>query len=82
LATATDDRLHQPQRLAVCEPAAKAHQAALTAGAAAAWLSGSGPTVAAVVDDAHLASVEAALGDTGTVLRPGPDVDGAVVVDS
>ena len=48
---ATQDRLHQPARLAACDMAAKAYQCALDAGAVTAWLSGSGPTVAVVVEE-------------------------------
>jgi homoserine kinase len=80
LARATEDRLHQPQRLATCEPAAKAHEGALAAGAAAAWLSGSGPSVAVVVDDEHRHAVEAVLAESGRVLEPGPDHQGAIPV--
>lgn len=55
LRTATEDRLHQDRRLAVAEPSRVALQAALDAGAWAAWLSGSGPTVAVMcaVDEAE-----------------------------
>ncbi|MEL7210020.1 MAG: homoserine kinase, partial [Actinomycetota bacterium] len=45
----TEDRLHQPQRLAACAPARAAMEAALDHGAAGAWLSGSGPSVAMIV---------------------------------
>ncbi|MDP2292576.1 MAG: homoserine kinase [Actinomycetota bacterium] len=55
LRAATEDRLHQDRRLLAAEPSRVALQAALAAGAWAAWLSGSGPTVAAMcaVDDAE-----------------------------
>jgi homoserine kinase len=55
LAEATRDRLHQPRRLANAEPSRQAIESALAAGAWCAWLSGSGPTVAAMcaVDDAE-----------------------------
>lgn len=46
LAEATADRLHQDVRLAKATPSRVAMQAMLDAGAVAAWLSGSGPTVA------------------------------------
>jgi len=51
----TRDRLHQDIRLAAAEPSRAALEAALEAGAWAAWLSGSGPTVAAMcaVDEAE-----------------------------
>lgn len=55
LRTATQDRVHQDVRLAVAVPSRAALDAALAAGAWAAWLSGSGPTVAAMcaVDEAE-----------------------------
>lgn len=55
LRAATEDRLHQDVRLSAAEPSRAAMQDALAAGAWAAWLSGSGPTVAAMcaVDDAE-----------------------------
>jgi homoserine kinase len=54
LRDATADRLHQPLRFSGAEPSRAACESALTAGAWCAWLSGSGPTVAAMcaVDDA------------------------------
>ena len=47
--------MHQDVRLAAAEPSRAALDAALAAGAWAAWLSGSGPTVAAMcaVDEAE-----------------------------
>lgn len=55
LREATRDRLHQDVRLAAAEPSRRAIEVALEAGAWASWLSGSGPTVAAMcaVDDAE-----------------------------
>jgi homoserine kinase len=50
LGTATQDRLHQDVRLAGIPGAAQALRAARQAGAAAAALSGSGPTVIALID--------------------------------
>ncbi len=54
LRSATQDRLHQDLRLAAVEPSKEALRAALDAGAWCSWLSGSGPTVAAMCpfDDA------------------------------
>ncbi|HNJ98522.1 MAG TPA: hypothetical protein PLV13_10370 [Ilumatobacteraceae bacterium] len=46
LRIATEDRLHQERRLDAAQPSRAALLAALDAGAWAAWLSGSGPTVA------------------------------------
>jgi homoserine kinase len=65
LRTATQDRLHQPQRLAEVPESARALDAALEAGAWAAWLSGSGPTVAALCESADAAGLAAALPGTG-----------------
>jgi homoserine kinase len=45
---ATQDRIHQPSRFAASPASQAAHDAALAAGAWCAWLSGSGPTVAAM----------------------------------
>lgn len=55
LRTATEDRLHQERRLDTAPPSRAALHAALDAGAWAAWLSGSGPTVAVMcaMDDAE-----------------------------
>lgn len=66
LATATEDRLHQQARLAMSPVSAVALDALRSAGVLAAWLSGSGPTVAAFVwpDDAE--RVVAALPADGT----------------
>src|SRR3954463_13014094 len=54
LRSATQDRLHQDVRLAGAEPSRVALATALDAGAWCSWLSGSGPTVAAMCpyDDA------------------------------
>ena len=85
LRTATDDRLHQEARLAGAPETRAAIDAALAAGAAAAWLSGSGPAAAAFVVDDRVDAVVAALPATGrvrvltidevgaTVVRPGDD---------
>ncbi len=80
LRQATEDRLHQPPRFASCPMADAAYRAALDAGAAAAWLSGSGPTVAIVADDGSVGAVSEALGVTGKVLDLAMDVEGAVPV--
>ncbi|MGI9612744.1 MAG: homoserine kinase [Acidimicrobiales bacterium] len=81
LRRATEDRLHQPQRLAQCEVAQKAIQAALDSGAAAAWLSGSGPTVGIVTADDHVESVIAALPPVGRVLDLPVDEVGSIITD-
>lgn len=79
LRTATQDRLHQDLRLASVEPSKEALRIALDAGAWCSWLSGSGPTVAAMCpyDDAdELAARMPADGHT-KVLRI--DHGGAVI---
>jgi homoserine kinase len=79
LRSATQDRLHQDHRLAAAEPSKEALQVALDAGAWCSWLSGSGPTVAAMcpLDEAdHLAAQMPAGGHT-KVLRI--DHGGAVI---
>jgi len=83
LRSATQDRLHQDVRLASAEPSRNALAAALDAGAWCSWLSGSGPTVAAMCpyDDAdELAAAMPADGHTkvlridhgGAVIEPDP----------
>jgi homoserine kinase len=67
LAGATDDRLHQPVRLAGIERATDALDAGVGAGAWCGWLSGSGPTVAFLVDAGLADTVTAALPATGHV---------------
>jgi homoserine kinase len=64
---ATDDRLHQTGRLAQVPDAAAALVAGGAAGAWCGWLSGSGPTVAFLVDSDIAAAVAAALPDSGHV---------------
>ncbi len=78
LGEATQDRLHQPPRLAACEPSARAYETMLTNGASAAWLSGSGPTIAAVVTPDRVAAVTEALCPSGAVLDLPLDQVGAV----
>ncbi|MCE9622166.1 MAG: homoserine kinase [Actinomycetia bacterium] len=65
LRAATEDRIHQDLRLAHAEPSRAALLAALDAGAWAAWLSGSGPSVAVMcaVDEAD--AIAAALPSEG-----------------
>lgn len=76
LRRATEDRLHQPQRLADCTPSRLAIEAALDHGAAAAWLSGSGPSVAVVVPRELDEVAVAGLVDG---LCHGPELDGRVL---
>lgn len=81
LREATRDRLHQPWRLARCAPARKAIEAALDLGAAGAWLSGSGPAIAMLVDDEVADQVADGLPADGAVLRLDVDLIGAVTVE-
>jgi len=78
LGLATEDRLHQPERLAAAPETKQAVESALDAGAHAAWLSGSGPTVAIVVEPGQEQPVIDALPSTGSVITPELDTVGAV----
>ncbi len=62
LRAATEDRIHQPARLAASAPCRAAIDAALAAGAWCSWLSGSGPTVAAMCPVAEADVLAAAMG--------------------
>ena len=79
LRSATQDRLHQDRRLAVAEPSREALEAAIHAGAWCSWLSGSGPTVAAMCpfDDADEIAAQMPDGGHTKVLRI--DHGGAVI---
>jgi homoserine kinase len=79
LRSATQDRLHQSRRLAAAEPSKVALQAALDAGAWCSWLSGSGPTVAAMcpLDDADELAAKMPPDGHTKVLRI--DHEGAVI---
>jgi homoserine kinase len=61
LADATEDRLHQPIRLAAAPASAAALAAGRAAGAWCGWLSGSGPTVAFLCDPVAADAVVAGL---------------------
>lgn len=80
LATAVEDRLHQPVRLARVPDSARAITAARHAGAWAAWLSGSGPTVAALCAPEVADAVAAALPPTGHVKHLSIDHAGVVAL--
>lgn len=80
LRTAVDDRLHQPIRLAAVPDSAAALDAALDAGAWAAWLSGSGPTIAALCDRSAADALAAALPATGHTKVLGIDQAGATLI--
>lgn len=74
LATASLDVLHQPYRAALVPGLADTIDGLRDAGAYAAFLSGAGPTVGAVVDEARVAAcsavMQAFVGPAGTVLAP------------
>lgn len=80
LRRATEDRLHQPIRLSAQPRSAAALEAALGAGAWAAWLSGSGPTVAVMCEPDRVDAVAAALPDDGHTKSLRIDHHGAVVL--
>jgi len=79
LRLATEDRLHQPTRLAQVPGSAAALDAALDAGAWAAWLSGSGPTIAAWCEPARADEIAASLPAGGHVKLLRIDHEGVVV---
>jgi homoserine kinase len=75
---ASHDKLHQDVRLAVVPETKRALRLAVDAGAWAAWLSGSGPTMACLVDPVRAAHVAESLPSGGTVHRLQIDQNGAV----
>jgi homoserine kinase len=79
LRTATEDRLHQDRRLARVPESRAAMEAALTAGAWGAWLSGSGPSVAAFADPERGDEIARALPATGRAVVRAIDDDGATI---
>lgn len=79
LRSATEDRLHQPNRLSHCSPARVAIDTALDCGAWAAWLSGSGPTVAMLAPDDAVEAVVDGLPPGGKVLHLDVDEQGSVI---
>ncbi|MEM8747940.1 MAG: homoserine kinase [Actinomycetota bacterium] len=80
LAGATDDALHQAARLPSIAGAGEALAAGVEAGAWCGWLSGSGPTVAFLVDPDLAGVVGAALPDAGHVKVLSIDVTGVAAV--
>lgn len=82
LDAAREDRLHQGQRLADAPLSLRALDTMIDAGALTGWLSGSGPTVAAMCATESLPAIETALAgdpglaDSGRVLRLGIDTRG------
>lgn len=79
LRTATEDRLHQDVRLAQVPASRAALEAFLDGGALAAWLSGSGPTVAAFVDPADTDRFAALLPAEGDLRVLAVDTTGVAV---
>jgi homoserine kinase len=79
LATATQDRLHQDLRLAASPGSRSALEAMRGAGAWGAWLSGSGPSVAALVDPIDAERITLELPAEGRVLSLSIDNVGTVV---
>jgi homoserine kinase len=79
LRAASEDRLHQDRRLSRARDSRGAIEAALHAGAWCAWLSGSGPSVAAIADPARADRVAAALPATGRSRVMAIDDEGASV---
>jgi len=79
LRLATEDRLHQDVRLARAPASRRALHAALEAGAWCAWLSGSGPTVAALCALDRTDALAAALPGDGHTKQLRIDHAGAVV---
>ncbi len=79
LRVATEDRLHQAQRFQAARPSAEALAAMLDAGAWAAWLSGSGPTVAGWCDPADAERIASSLPTGGSPSVLAIDTRGAVI---
>jgi homoserine kinase len=80
LRTATEDRLHQDARFARSLPSHEALVAALRAGAWCGWLSGSGPSVAALCDPDDAERIAAAYPDGASVKVLTVDQPGATVI--
>jgi len=78
LVDATHDRIHQDVRLAIVPDTKRAMRAAIDAGAWASWLSGSGPTMACIVDPSRSEAVMKALPRGGTAHRLAIDLNGPV----
>ncbi len=77
LSVATSDRLHQNLRFAKSAESKMALQAAVDAGAWCAWLSGSGPTIAAMVDHASAQRIGDAMPANGAKMVLGIAQQGA-----
>lgn len=81
LAIACDDRLHQPYRLQGVPETAAAIETALNAGALAAWLSGSGPTMACMTRPDEAEAVAAALPTDGAHVQILTIAPGVALID-
>jgi homoserine kinase len=79
LRVGTEDRLHQDRRLVSVAPSRLALQAALDAGAWCSWLSGSGPTVAAMCAFDEAIDLAAKMPDDGHTKVLRIDHGGAVI---
>lgn len=75
---ATGDRLHQRGRFALQPLSSDAYEAAIEAGAAAAWLSGSGPSVGIVAHPGRSHRIETALPAAADVLHVTTDLAGTI----
>lgn len=80
LAGATDDRIHQPERLQAVPDAAEALDIGVRSGAWCGWLSGSGPTVALLCGAGEAAAVTASLPETGHIKIMRIASDGAQLI--
>ena len=78
LEMATEDRLHQQIRLESLPDTAEAIDAAKRAGAWCSWLSGSGPTAAALCEPSHAQRIADALPGGAEVSISHIDMRGAV----
>lgn len=78
LAMASEDRLHQQIRLESLPDTAEAMEAALNAGAWCSWLSGSGPTAAALCEPSQAQRIADALPEGGEISISHIDMRGAV----
>jgi homoserine kinase len=79
LRTATEDRLHQDQRFVLAPGSRRALRMALDAGAWCGWLSGSGPTIAALCPPDRATDLAAALPADGRAEVLSIDHEGAVI---
>jgi len=78
----SEDRIHQAQRLERVPESAAALDAAIAAGAHAAWLSGSGPTIVALCPLGAADHIAAALATTGHTKVLTIDTSGATVIST